>query len=87
MEGQFGVFAGVLLLAEFDNDDDADEYRRDLLEENIPEYFRRSQYDACDLNVREIPEDPEEYAQLIRLLYELRASLKKDKEREKDATA
>lgn len=55
MDGSFGVFDGLALVAEFGNDEDADVYRRDALHLAWPEEFRRSQYD--DLFVAEIPED------------------------------
>lgn len=55
MDGSFGVFDGLALIAEFGNDEDAAVYRRDALQLMWPESFRRSQYD--DLFVAEIPED------------------------------
>lgn len=87
MNGQFGVYAGTTLLAEFDSDEAADEYRRELLEENIPEAYRRPVYSPQDLEVRELPEEPEEYALLSLMLTGLRASVRADKEGEKDDPA
>lgn len=52
VDGRFGVFDGVDCLAEFSNDVDAEGFRADALELNIPEGFRRSAYD--DLQVYEI---------------------------------
>lgn len=73
MNGAFGVFEGVTLLAEFGSDDDAEEFRRDLLQENLPEYVRRAPYDPGQLQIREVPED---YASFRRLLDALRSSQK-----------
>jgi hypothetical protein len=53
--GDFGVFDHTELLAEFGDDESADEYRRDALELDVPEGFRCSPYD--DLEVREITEE------------------------------
>lgn len=47
VNGNFGVFDDLILLAEFGDDDSADEYRRDALDLGL--------YD--DLLVAEIPED------------------------------
>lgn len=55
MDGSFGVFDGLALIAEFGNDEDAEAYRHDTLHLAWPETFRRSEYD--DLLVAEIPED------------------------------
>lgn len=55
MDGSFGVFDGLALIAQFGNDDDAEAYRYDALQLAWPEGFRRSEYD--DLLVAEIPED------------------------------
>jgi hypothetical protein len=73
MNGSIGVFDGPDLLAEFGDDVSADEYRSDVLELNIPEGFRRSEYD--DLQVHEVPED---YPLWQRLLTGLRASRNQD---------
>jgi hypothetical protein len=73
VNGSIGVFDGTDLLAEFGDDDSAEEYRSDVLELNIPEGFRRSEYD--DLQVYEVPED---YPQWHQLLRGLRASRNQD---------
>lgn len=74
VDGLFGVFDGVRMLSEFGDDESAEEFRREALELDVPEGFRRSAYD--DLQVRELPEgfDGREYAQLCRVLDGLRAS-------------
>lgn len=77
MKGEFGVFDGVELLAGFDNSVEADEYRRDALQLNLPEYVRRAPYD--DLQVCEIPEGYELWA---RLLEGLRRSRRQDRMQE-----
>lgn len=71
--GEFGVFDGVDLVAQFSNDQDAEEFRVDALQLNYPEGFRRSEYD--ELQVYEIPAG---YALLHRLLVGLRASRNQD---------
>lgn len=60
MKGDFGVFDGVELLAEFSDDVSADEYRRDALQ--LDQAFPCSEYD--DLQVYEVPEN---YATWYRL--------------------
>jgi hypothetical protein len=76
MNGRFGVFDGIFLIAEFGNDEDADEYmRKTVLQEDEPEHLRRTEYDNPE--VREIPED---YAAHLKLLYELKASLREDRQ-------
>lgn len=70
VSGEFGVFDGVDCIAQFSNDQDAEEFRDATLELHVPEPFRRPEYD--DLQVCEIPEG---YAQLHRLLVGLRKSL------------
>lgn len=77
VKGEFGVFDGVQLLAEFDNSVDADEYRNDALQLNLPEYVRRSPYD--DLQVCEVPED---YRLWDRLVKGLRRSRLQDRMQE-----
>lgn len=57
MDGNFGVFDGVELLAEFGDDEAAEDYRRDLLQLDLPEHLRAPLYD--DLEVREVPDDPD----------------------------
>jgi hypothetical protein len=75
MNGQFGVFDRLFLLAEFGDDESADEYRRELLQEEIPDHLRNSAYDPDDLSVREIPVN---YDLWLRLLYGLKASRRQD---------
>lgn len=75
--GEFGVFDGVDMLAEFADDESAEEYRRDALELNIPEGFRLSAYD--DLQVAEVRGGFAEYGSLHRTLRGLRASRRQDK--------
>lgn len=66
MNGIFGVFDGVALISgTFDNDVDADEYRRDILQEGVPELFRTSLYDAHELTVRPVPDDYELWWRLL----------------------
>lgn len=74
---EIGVFDGVKLLAEFDNSTDADDYRRNALQLNLPEYVRRAPYD--DLQIWDIPED---YDQWMRLLNGLRRSRAQDRVQE-----
>lgn len=74
---EIGVFDGVELLAGFDNHTDADNYRSDALQLNLPEYVRRSPYD--DLQIWDIPED---YDQWNRLLRALRRSRREDRMQE-----
>jgi hypothetical protein len=82
MDGSFGVFDGLALIAEFGNDEDADVYRRDALQLAWPEAFRRSEYD--DLFVAEIPED---YSDAWpRLVAALRRSRRQDRTVEKFLT-
>lgn len=75
MTSVIGVFDGLELLGEFVDDVAADEYRRDLLQESLPEHFRRSEYDSHDLEVHEVPED---YELWWRLLSRLRRSRSAD---------
>lgn len=79
VDGVFGVFDGTEMIAEFGDDESADEYRREALELNTPEAFRRSAYD--DLDIRELPDgfDSREYAQLHQLLAGLKASRARDR--------
>lgn len=65
MMGNFGVFDGVELLAEFGDDESADEYRRALLEIPAPLYD--------DLQVAEVPEDYERWIRLLEGLKKSRA--------------
>jgi hypothetical protein len=71
--GDFGVFDGLELVAEFDNDVDAEEYRAELLQLNLPEYVRRPLYD--ELWVGEVPTG---YRDLLRLYLGLRRSRVQD---------
>jgi hypothetical protein len=73
MEGCFGVFDGIYLVGgTFGDDADADRYRRDLLQDEFPEHLRRSQYDAADLEVREVPENYDQWIHLLERLHESR---------------
>jgi hypothetical protein len=72
--GEFGVFDGVDLVAQFSSDEDAEAHRDEVLELHIPEGFRCSAYD--DLQVREVPG---EYDLLIRLRDGLREARNQDK--------
>lgn len=63
--GVFGVFDQTELLAEFGDDESADEYRREVLE--IPS----SLYD--DLLIAEVPEDYDLWIRLLRGLKKSRA--------------
>lgn len=74
VSGAFGVFDGVEILAQFGDDEDAEEYRAEVLELNVPEGFRRSAYD--DLEVHEIPDD---YDQLYGALTALRKARNQDR--------
>lgn len=73
VSGAFGVFDGTEILAEFGDDEAAEEYRSDALELNVPEGFRCSAYD--DLQVCEKPDD---YDQLHGALTALRRSRNQD---------
>ena len=63
MTGDYGVFDGIELIAMFSDDNDADDYRRQLLELDRPEIFRRPEYD--DLQIREVPENYDLWRRLI----------------------
>ncbi len=53
MMGSFGLFAAGELVAEFGDDETADEYRRKtVLQEDLPEHLRTTEYDADDLKIR-----------------------------------
>lgn len=79
MDGSFGVFDGLCLLAEFSDDEAADRYRRDVLQLDFPDGYRRSEYD--DLLVAEIPEDYSDAWPL--LIKALRRSRQQDRTVEK----
>jgi hypothetical protein len=73
MDGLFGVFDGVDRVAQFSDDEAAEEFRREALELDVPEFFRRPAYD--DLQVYEVPQG---YDVLHRLLLGLRRSRNQD---------
>lgn len=79
--GEFGVFDGTDCIAEFSNDVDAEEFRTDALQLNLPEPFRRPEYD--DLQVHEVPEG---YAQMRRVLDGLKKSKATDRAIERALT-
>lgn len=77
VDGRFGVFEGHTLVGgvEFSDDVSAEEYRSELLQESLPEHMRSPAYDPHQLEVREIPED---YDNFQRVLSGLRASHEED---------
>lgn len=70
MNGRFGVYCGRELIdgREFFDDDAADQYRRDLLQEDLPEHLRSPLYDAHQLKVREITFDDTQRVQALQVL-------------------
>lgn len=85
VNGRFGVFDGTELVGgvEFFDDESADRYRRDLLQEELPEHMRTALYDPHDLEVREIPEEYDDFRRLISGL----KAIREEGEKSQDAAA
>lgn len=85
MQGDFGVFDGVELIAEFVDDESADAHRRLILGLDSPEWCRTSEYNETDLFVARIPDGIDgpvrEYELWMRLLTGLRVSRARDRGR------